>query len=133
MYRVYQLTDEEKNKIVRLRWDGDTYYYDVFESQEECDEEQKRLDEIEAEYRKEKADYLKKLQRRVIKMFKYIISYDGGRLIDSGNFEWGLFDSYGEAEEAANNAKEKYMNDWDIEGIEYNPDDFCIEIEEMQV
>lgn len=31
----------------------------VFESQEECDEEQKRLDEIEAEYRKNKADYLK--------------------------------------------------------------------------
>ena len=44
MYRVYQLTDEEKDKIVRCRWDGDTYYYDVFESQEECDEEQKRLE-----------------------------------------------------------------------------------------
>lgn len=57
MYRVYQLTDEEKGKIVRCRCDGDTYYYDVFESQEECDEEQKRLDEIEAEYRKKKADY----------------------------------------------------------------------------
>ena len=47
MYRVYQLTDEEKDKIVQLRWDG------------ECDEEQKRLDKIEAEYRKKKADYLK--------------------------------------------------------------------------
>ena len=45
MYRVYQLTDEEKDKIVRCRWDGDTHYYDVFESQEECDEEQKRLDD----------------------------------------------------------------------------------------
>ena len=54
MYRVYQLTNEEKDKIVRCRWDGDTHYYDVFESQEECDEEQKRLDEIEAEYRKNK-------------------------------------------------------------------------------
>lgn len=32
-------------------------------------------------------------------MFKYIISYDGGQLRDSGDFEWGLFDSYGEAEE----------------------------------
>ncbi len=59
MYRVYQLTDEEKDKIVRCRWDGDTHYYDVFESQEECDEEQKRLDKIEAEYKKQKADYLK--------------------------------------------------------------------------
>lgn len=47
MYRVYQLTAEEKDKIVRCRWGGDTHYYDVFESQEECDEEQKRLDEIE--------------------------------------------------------------------------------------
>lgn len=27
-------------------------------------------------------------------MFKYIISYDGGQLRDSGDFEWGLFDSY---------------------------------------
>ena len=30
MYRVYQLTDEEKNKIIRLRCDGDTHYYDDF-------------------------------------------------------------------------------------------------------
>lgn len=61
MYRVYQLTNEEKNKIVRLRWDGDTHYYDVFESQEECDTEQKRLNKINAEYRKMKENYLKKL------------------------------------------------------------------------
>lgn len=33
MYRVYGLTDNEKEKITRLRWDGDTHYYDVFESQ----------------------------------------------------------------------------------------------------
>ena len=64
-------------------------------------------------------------------MFKYIISYDGGFLRDSSDFEWGLFDSYGEAEEAANYAKEEYMRDWDIEGSEYDPDDFCIEIEEV--
>lgn len=64
-------------------------------------------------------------------MFKYIISYDGGQLRDSYDFEWGLFDSYGEAEEEANNAKEEYMRDWDIEGSEYDPDDFCIEIEEV--
>ena len=39
----------------------------------------------------------------------------------------GLFDSYSEAEEEANNAKEEYMNDWDIEDSEYDPEDFCIE------
>ena len=54
-------------------------------------------------------------------MFKYIISYDGGQLRDSGDFEWGLFNSYGEAEESANDAKEEYMRDWDIEGSEYDP------------
>lgn len=32
MYRVYQLTDKEKDKIVRCRWGRDTHYYDVFES-----------------------------------------------------------------------------------------------------
>ena len=66
-------------------------------------------------------------------MFKYIISYDGGQLRDSGDFEWGLFNSYGEAEEEANNAKKEYMNDWDIEGSEYDPDDFCIEIVKVKV
>ena len=64
MYRVYELTDKEKDKITRLRWDGDTYYYDVFETQEECDEEQKRLDKINAEYRKKKADYLRSYKGR---------------------------------------------------------------------
>lgn len=63
-------------------------------------------------------------------MFKYIISYDGGQLRDSSDFEWGLFDSYGEAEEA-NDAKEEYMRDWDIEGSEYDSDDFEIEIKEI--
>lgn len=67
----------------------------------------------------------------MIKIFKYIISYDGGFLRDSSDFEWGLFNSYDEAEEEANNAKEEYMRDWDVEGSEYNPDDFCIEIEEV--
>lgn len=64
-------------------------------------------------------------------MFKYIISYDGGFLRDSSDFEWGLFNSYDEAEEEANNAREEYMRDWDVEGSEYDPDDFCIEIEEV--
>ena len=42
-----------------MRWDGDAHYYDVFESQEECDEEEKRLAKIEEEYRKQKENYLK--------------------------------------------------------------------------
>lgn len=61
MYRTYKLTDKEKDKIARQHWDGDTYYYDVFESQEECDEEQKRLDKIEEEYKKQKENYLKSI------------------------------------------------------------------------
>ena len=61
MYRTYKLTEEERNKITRLRWDGDTHYYDVFESQEECDEEEKCLAKIEEEYRKQKENYLKSM------------------------------------------------------------------------
>lgn len=59
MYRVYELTDKEKNKITKLRWDGDTHYYDVFESQEECDKEMERLAKIDEDYRKQKENYLK--------------------------------------------------------------------------
>lgn len=61
MYRVYKLTDKERDKITKMRWDGDTHYYDVFESQEECDEEEKRLVKIDEEYRKAKENYLKTL------------------------------------------------------------------------
>ena len=59
MYRVYELTEEEKDKIIKLRWDGDTHYYDVFDSQEECDKEEDRLKEIEDQYKKEQEWYLK--------------------------------------------------------------------------
>lgn len=59
MYRVYQLADKEKDKITRMRWDGDTHYYDVFETQEECDAEEQRLAKIEEDYRKKKEAYLK--------------------------------------------------------------------------
>lgn len=62
MYRVYELTEKEQGKITRIRWDGDTYYYDVFDSQEECDEEGKRLAKIDEEYRREMENYLKSLQ-----------------------------------------------------------------------
>lgn len=61
MYRTYELTDKEKNKIIKQRWDGDTHYYDVFDSQRECDEEEKRLARIDEEYRREKENYLKSL------------------------------------------------------------------------
>ena len=64
-------------------------------------------------------------------MYNYIISYDSVWLRDSGDFEGGLYDSYGEAEDAADGAKEEYMNNWDIEGREYDPDNFCIEIVEV--
>lgn len=66
MYRVYELTEKENNKITQMRWDGDTHYYDVFESQEECDKEQKRLDKIEEEYRKARADYLQRVKNNQI-------------------------------------------------------------------
>lgn len=62
MYRVYQLTEKEQDKITRQRWDGDAYYYDVFDSQEECDEEEKRLAKIEEDYQRQKETYLKSLQ-----------------------------------------------------------------------
>lgn len=61
MYRVYELTDNEKDKITKLRWDGDTHYYDVFESEDECDKEEKRLAKIEEDYQKAKETYLKSL------------------------------------------------------------------------
>ena len=59
MYRVYNLTDKETGKITRLRWDGDTHYYDVFESQDECDKEEARLKKIDEEYKKQKEAYLR--------------------------------------------------------------------------
>lgn len=62
MYRVYGLTDQEKGKVIWCRWDGDTEYYDVFDSQEECDKEQKRLDQIDADYKREKEEYLKNVK-----------------------------------------------------------------------
>lgn len=64
-------------------------------------------------------------------MYIYIISYDGGLLRDSSDYEWGYYETYGEAEEEAYDAKEEYMNDWDIEGSDYVSDDFCIEIVEI--
>lgn len=61
MYRVYELTEKEQDKITRLRWDGDAHYYDVFDSQEECDVEEKRLARIDEEYKRQKESFLKTL------------------------------------------------------------------------
>ena len=61
MYRIYQLTEKEQDKITRLRWDGDSHYYDVFDSQEECDAEEKRLTKIDEDYIKQKENYLRSL------------------------------------------------------------------------
>ena len=44
-----------------MRWDGDTHYYDVFESQEECDKEERRLKKIDEEYRIQKENYFKSI------------------------------------------------------------------------
>ncbi len=62
MYRTYKLTDAEKDKITKYRWDGDTGYYDVFESQEECDKEEERLRKINEDAQKMHKDYLKNLK-----------------------------------------------------------------------
>jgi len=59
--RSHNLTEKEKDKITVLRYDGDTHFYDVFESKEEQEEEQKRLDKIEKDYQEQMASYLKSL------------------------------------------------------------------------
>jgi hypothetical protein len=64
-------------------------------------------------------------------MYKYIIYYDGGFMRDSSDFEWGVYKTYEEAEEEANMMKESYMDGWNIDGCEYDPDDFEIEIKEI--
>lgn len=64
-------------------------------------------------------------------MYKYIISYDGGFLIDSSDYEWGVYETYEEAEEEADMMNRSYMDDWDLEESEYDPNDFDIEIEEI--
>lgn len=65
MYRVYELTEKEQDKITKIRWDGDTHYYDVFDSQEECDAEEKRLARIDEEHKRQKENYLKSLRGEI--------------------------------------------------------------------
>lgn len=61
MYRVWQLSEDEKGKITRQFWDGDSYYYDVYDSQEEADEYKLKYDKLEAERKKMWEDYMKSL------------------------------------------------------------------------
>lgn len=63
MYRVYELTDKERKegKIIHFRHDGDTHYYDIYESKEEWEQESERLMKIAKEARKEKLNYMKSL------------------------------------------------------------------------
>lgn len=63
MYRVYRLTDAETGKITAYRHDGDTGYYDVFDTVEEYEAEQARLRRIEEECRREHAEYFASLRR----------------------------------------------------------------------
>ena len=61
MYRVWQLGEQEKGKIVRSFWNGDSYSYDVYDSQEEADEYKAKYDKLEAERKKMWEDYMKSL------------------------------------------------------------------------
>lgn len=62
MYRTYHLTEKEKEKITKMRWDGDTHYYDVFENQKELEEEEKRLAKIEEDCKRRHEEYLRYLE-----------------------------------------------------------------------
>lgn len=65
MYRTYQLTEAERDKVAVLRWDGDTSYYDVFDTMDEAIEEEKRIKSIDDEVQAQKDAYLRSLRQRV--------------------------------------------------------------------
>lgn len=63
-------------------------------------------------------------------MWKYRLSYDGGFLRDSSDI--GLsFETEEEAIEEVQDVMDEYMNNWEIEGSEYEPELFEYEIEEV--
>ena len=64
-------------------------------------------------------------------MYKYELWYDGGLLRDSSAFDWGIYDTYEEAQDEAGNAKYETMDYWEMEDEEYDPDLFEIKIEEV--
>lgn len=63
--------------------------------------------------------------------FKYELWYDGARLRDSSVFEWGIYDTYEEAQDEAEGAMSETMDYWEMEDEEYDPDLFEIKIEEV--
>lgn len=62
MYRTYHLTKEEEGKITRQRWDGDTYYYDVYETQDELIKEEDRLRKIKEEAERNHKEYIESMK-----------------------------------------------------------------------
>ena len=62
MYRTYKLTEQESGKITVYRWDGDTGYYDIFDTVEEYEAEQARLQRIDEECRQKHEEYARALQ-----------------------------------------------------------------------
>ena len=63
--------------------------------------------------------------------YKYMLWYDGGFLRDSSDFDCGVYDTYEEAQEDAELAKDEYIDGWKMEDEEYDPDLFEAEIEEV--
>ena len=45
-----------------MTWDGDTYYYSVFESKEEMEKEQERIKKIDEDIKKAYEAYLNSLK-----------------------------------------------------------------------
>ena len=60
MYRTYKLNGNEKYHF--MTWDGDTYYYSVFESKEEMEKEQERIKKIDEDIKKAYEAYLNSLK-----------------------------------------------------------------------
>ena len=63
-------------------------------------------------------------------MYKYKLWYDGGFLRDSEEIGY-TFETEGDAIEEVEIAMEEYMNDWNIEGSEYEKELFNYEIIEV--
>lgn len=63
-------------------------------------------------------------------MYKYKLWYDGGFLRDSEEIGY-IFETEREAIEEVEIVMEEYMNDWNIEGSEYEKELFNYEIVEV--
>lgn len=70
-----------------------------------------------------------KVERYYIRTLDRLIESEG--FIDHTTNIAYLYETEEEAREESELAKEEYMRDWDIEGNEYDPDDFEIEIVEV--